>query len=150
MLDIKKHEFEQGEYMKFLGYVKATWRGLLDNGDWKEEVSIKKVIVSVENNNFDVFVYLNGNPEYYTFDDGKFVEAVYDGKAIKTEYYLNSIDILYMLLKGTLIEDLGLVDVDIIVYDFVEGIDVNEDLTNLLRLEEESYAETLYCIEHDL
>ena len=149
MMDIKKHEYAQTEYEEFLRYVESTWRNFLEWGDWKEEVAIEKIIVG-GHKNFEVFVYLKGNPVYYDLEDGKLIEVTYDGKPIKTTYSLSFEEIVYVLLKGTLIEDLGLTDVELIVSEYTDFIEVNTDLTKWMEDEEQSYAETMYCIEHDL
>ena len=151
MIDMKKHEYEQEEYERFLQYVKSTWSGVLNHGDWKEEVNIEKIIMGgYKKSYFKVFVYLEGKPEYYDLEDDELVTVRYDGKPIKAEYCLDTNEILYMLLKGTLIEDLGLTDVELILSDYIDFIEVNTDLTKMLEDEEQSYAETMYCIEHDL
>ena len=155
MIDLKKHEYEEQEYQKFLRYVKGTFGELLNLTwfDWveEEEITIKKVIISNYKNVFEVFVYLNGNPLYYDYnEDRELVKVAYDGKAIKTNYYLSSEDILYIMLKGTLLKDLGLEDVEVVISDFTDGLEINKDLTKELEQKEQSYAETMYCIEHDL
>lgn len=157
MIDLKKHEYEEQDYQEFVSYVRGTWRDLFEWGDFKEEVEIKKVLVSGEGHNFDVFVYINDNT-YYQAGDGKYYrmgdeikEVAYDGKPIKTSYTLRSQDILYIILKGTLMGDLGLSeDVEFIVTDYVDGIQHNEYLSRSLEGYEESWAEARYCAIHDL
>ena len=148
MIDLNKHDFEENEYQEFLGYVKGSWRSLFEC-DFHEEVKIKKVIVHNYKNTFDVFVYIEDNV-YDDIKDGELVEVVYDGKPIKTSYSLSSEEILYVLIKGTFINDLGLEDVEFVIYDFVDGIAVNDDLTKRLECIEEGYAEDYYCRVHDL
>ena len=154
MIDLKKHEWEEKEYWDFVSYVKGTWSDLFfHNGDFLEDVTIKKVIVSVENNEFDVFVYLNDNSYYDIIGhpvEGELVVVPYDGKPIKTSYTLNSVDILYIIVRGTFMEDLGLTDVEFQVFDYVDGIQYNEELSKRLEANEESWAEARYCAIHDL
>lgn len=149
MIDIKKHECEEEDYKLFLRYVESTWIQFME-GDWVDEPTIEKIIVSNYKNTFQVFVYLKGNPKYYDIENGELIEVVYDGKAIKTEYSLKSHELLYVLLRGTLIEDLGLTDVELIISDYVNGIEINEDLSKELEKCEEGWAEDYYCMVHDL
>ena len=142
------NEYLQQEYNEFLRYVKSTWGCLFEN-DWKEKVTIRKVIIYNHKNNFKVFVYLNDN-SYYVFKNGEVVDVKYSGKPIKTEYCLNEDVITYMLLKGSFVEDLGLSDVPFHMFDYVDGIEVDTDLSKMLESEEEDYAYNMYCIEHDL
>ena len=153
MIDLKKHEWEEKEYWDFVRYVKGTWTELFESGDFLEDVTIKKVIVSVENNEFDVFVYLNDNSYYDIIGhpvEGELVVVPYDGKPIKTSYTLNSVDILYIIVRGTFMEDLGLTDVEFQVFDYVDGIQYNKELSKRLEANEESWAEARYCAIHDL
>ena len=148
------NEYMEEGYQKFLRYVKSTWNEVIDWdwGDWKEKPVIDKVIISSYKNEFEVFVYLKGNPVYYDYDfkSSELLEVTYEGKAIKTEYSLRDDDVLYMMLKGTLLNDLGLEDIEVIMSNYTNGLEVDEKLSKSLESAEESYAETMYCIEHDL
>ena len=153
MIDLKKHEWEEKEYQDFVRYVRGTWSELFNNGDFLEEVTIKKVIVSGYKNEFEVFVYLNDNSYYDIIGhpiEGELVEVAYDGKPIKTNYYLRGQDILYILVKGTLMEDLGLTDVEFQIFEFTDGIQYNKELSKRLEGFEEGWAEARYCAIHDL
>ena len=150
MIDLKRHEYEENEYQEFLSYVKHTFGDLLFDGDFVEEVTIKKIIVHNYKNTFEVFVYINEDASYYDIEDGELIEVAYDGKPIKTTYTLNSQEVLYLLIKGSLIEDLGLSDVEFYILDFIDGIDFNKDLSKRLDDSEGSWAEARYCAIHDL
>ena len=148
------NEYLQEDYEQFLRYVEGTWTSFFDVFnedivDLKEGASIEKIIVHGYKNNFKVFVYLKGNPVYYIIKDGDLVEVTYEGKPIKTEYCLNDELMLYMLLKGTFVEDLGLTDVPFHLWEFVEGIEVDTGLSKKLENAEQDYAEAMYCMEHD-
>ena len=149
MIDVKKHEYEQKEYEQFLGYVKSTWGSLFDT-DFRNEVKIRKIIISAQNNSFDVFVFIEENVYVdYDFETRILSDVPCGDKPIKTHYTLDSFVVLYMLLNGNLVNDLGLNDVEFVVFDFA-NFKIDEDLTKKLESFEQDYAETLYCIEHDL
>ena len=144
-------DYLKKEYQQFLRYVKSTFGQLLEN-DWKEEPKIEKVIVSKHKNSFDILVYLNKDSIYYDYDFDKreLLEITYTGKPIKTSYSLDDDLILYMLVKSNVIEDLGLNDVEFLLFDFIDGIDVDKNLTKTLEDIQGEYAYDLYCVEHDL
>lgn len=150
MIDTKKHEYEQKEYEQFLGYVKSTWGSLFEFSDFHNEVKIRKIIISAQNNSFDVFVFIEENVYVsYDFKTGVLSDVPCGEKPIKTHYTLDSILVLYMLLNGNLVNDLDLNDVEFVMYDFT-NFEFDEALTKKLESHEQDYAETLYCIEHDL
>lgn len=137
------------EYQQFLRYVKSTWGALLDN-DWEHKPIIKDIVISLFKGEFTVCVSLEQN-QYYTIENGKVVLKEYDSNYIKTTYYINEETLLYMLSKGNIIHDLGLDNVKIFINEvFIDHLPINEDLSKSLERQEESYAETMYCIAHDL
>ena len=138
------------EYKQFLKYVKGTWGALLDN-DWEQKPIIKDVVISLFNDEFTVCVTLESN-KYYTFEKGKVVLKEYNSnECIKTTYYINEELMLYMLSKGNIIQDLGLNNDKVFINaTYIDHIKVNKDLSRALERQEESYAETMYCIAHDL
>ena len=151
MFDIEMNEYEHEQYQRFVKYVKSTWGSLLDT-DWINEPVIDKVIINNFKNTFKVCVYLKEN-EYYDIKDGELVTVKYNGdNAIVTEYSLSNDILLYALLRGELLKEFGLdkEGIDVVIYDYVDGIPVDESLTKRLERYEEDYAYTLYCIEHDL
>lgn len=148
MIDMLKHKYHEEDYQEFIHYVKSTWKSLFE---WTFvcKVKIKKIIIHNCKNNFDVFVIIDDNV-YENIIEGELVGIPYDGKAIKTSYSLSSDELLYVLIKGTLLEDLNLSDVEFVVTEFIDGISVNEYLTERLEGCEEDYAEDYYCRKHDL
>ena len=149
-------DYNKEEYEKFLSYVESTWGNLFDN-DWIEKPTIKSILIHLSKNNFKVFVSLNENSYYKfegegTFDEQELVIAKYNPeKYIKAEYGINDGLLLYMLVKADIIHDLGLEDVEIKINPaWVSYIPVDVYLSKELEGHEESYAETIYCIEHDL
>ena len=76
--------------------------------------------------------------------------GVYD--RIDTLFFsLNEDIILYMLINGDIINDLGLKDVQIFINPvYIDHIPINEYLSKELESFEESYAEDWYCFIHDL
>ena len=138
------------ECRRFLGYIHSTWSELLDT-DWVNEPKIKDIIVNLFKGEFTVFVSLENN-SYYAIEDGELIQKEYDSdKYIKTTYCINEELLLYILLKKDIIEDLGLKNTKIFVNPcYMDYIPVEKQLSKRLEKNEESYAETLYCIEHDL
>ena len=155
MIDMTKHELVQKSYDEFLSYVKSVWSSLLEN-DWVDEPTIKKVVVTLKDNDFVVFVTLNEN-KYYEWDCKKGVyEVEYTGKPIKTGYTLPNTLITYMLLNCDVLKDLGLSDdVEFVVSDvgecmYFDDISVDDELNKRLYDIECAYAYDWYCREHDL
>ena len=149
-------DYNKEEYEKFLSYVRSTWGSLFEN-DWIEEPTIKSILIHLSENNFKVFVSLNENSYYKfegegTLDEKELVIAKYNPENyIKAEYGVYDGLLLYMLVKADIIHDLGLEDVEIKINPaWVSYIPVDEYLSKELEAHEESYAETIYCIEHDL
>lgn len=139
------------EYETFIRYVKSTWGSLIFEGDFKEEVNIEKVIIHNYKNDVTVGVYINDDAVYYTFVDGELIEKPYDGKAIKTTYYIDSDIMLYMLMECNIKEELGLTDTEVYISYYIDGyLQYNKDLTEKLKAHEESWAESYHCMIHDL
>lgn len=144
-------EYLKAEYNEFLRYVRGTWGPLFEN-DWEQEPEIDKIIIYKHKNSFKVYVYLKENTYWgYDFKKRELYSVKYDtDKAIKTHYDLDDDIIAYMLFGSSIVEDLKLQDVEIRIFDFVDGLEIEEELTRRLDDYEQDYAETLYCIIHDL
>ena len=143
-------DYDKEEYEQLVRYIQSTWGSWLDQ-DWINEPKIDEIIVHLYKNEFTICVKLKAN-SYYKVDDGKLITAEYDpSKFIKTECYIQDETLLYMLIKGDIIHDLGLEDVKISINPaWVQYIPIDEYLSKRLEKHEESYAETMYCIAHDL
>ena len=147
-------DYDKEDYNQFLRYIQSTWSQLFDN-DWLQEPKIDSIIIDLSENKFTVCVSLKDN-SYYKFDNGHFtgnliIEKYDPSKYIKTEYDLNNELILYMLINGDIINDLGLKDVEININPYwISYIPIDEYLSKQLEKCQEDYAETMYCIMHDL
>lgn len=144
-------EYLEKEYNEFLRYIRGSW-GPLFESDWEKQPEVNQIIIFKCKNSFDVFVYLKENTYWgYDFKKREVYSVEYDtDKAIKTHYDLSDDIIAYMLFGSSIIEDLKLQDVEIKIFDFVDGLKIEEELTKRIDDYEQSYAETIYCIEHDL
>ena len=143
-------DYDKEEYQQFIRYIKSTWGSLLD-GDWVNEPKIKDVVVELFKGTLTVCVSLEPN-KYYKYENGELTTEVYDPKEhIKTTYTINEEIILYMMVNGDIIKDLGLnKDKVFINPSYINHIPINKYLSQELEKAEESYAETMYCIAHDL
>lgn len=143
-------DYDKEDYQQFIGYIKSTWSSLFDD-DWINEPQINDIIIDLYKNEFRVFVSLKDNT-YYRFVDGELITENYSSKEyIKTTYYRNDEALLYMLINGDIINDLGLKDVKIFINPcYVDCIPVHKYLSKELEGFEESFAEALYCALHDL
>lgn len=143
-------DYDQQEYNEFLKYIKSTWGALFDN-DWINKPQIDEIIIDLYKNEFTVCVKLKEN-SYYRFKNKELIIEEYDtDKYIKTTYAINDTILLYMLVNARIINDLGLQNAKIFINPtWIDHLPIHKYLSKELEHEEESYAEVLYCIAHDL